>query len=79
LQEDKRLGRKLRLEKTSMVSRGSVRICLLAAGLNGLEVLACDRKGASLTAPTREKVVTTAGEKFDPELKGKTLLITRAL
>ena len=64
---------------SSVVSRDSVRICLLAAALNGLEVMACDIKGAYLTAPAREKVVTTAGEEFGPELKGKTLLITRAL
>ncbi len=49
-----------------MVSSHSVRVCLIAAVLNELEVLACDKKGASMTAPTREKVVTTAGEKFDP-------------
>ena len=64
---------------SSVVSRDSVRICLLAAALNGLDVLACDIKGAYLTAPAREKVVTTAGEEFGPELKGKLLLITRAL
>jgi hypothetical protein len=64
---------------SSVVSRDSVRICLLAAALNGLEVLACDIKGAYLTAPAREKVVTTAGEEFGPELRGKTLRITRAL
>ena len=64
---------------SSVVSRDSVRICLLIAALNGLEVLACDIKGAYLTAPAREKVCTTAGEEFGPELKGKLLLITRAL
>jgi hypothetical protein len=64
---------------SSVVSRDSVRICLLAAALNGLDVLACDIKGAYLTAPSREKVATTAGEEFGPELKGKTLLIVRAL
>jgi hypothetical protein len=64
---------------SSVVSRDSVRICLLAAALNGLDVLACDIKGAYLTAPVREKVVTTAGEEFGPELKGKLLRIIRAL
>jgi hypothetical protein len=64
---------------SSVVSRDSVRICLLAAALNDLSVLACDIKGAYLTAPSREKVATTAGEEFGPELQGKTLLIVRAL
>ena len=63
----------------SVVSRDSVRICLLLAALNGLNVLACDIKGAYLTAPAREKVVTTAGPEFGPELEGKLLRITRAL
>ena len=63
----------------SVVSRDSVIICLLLAALNGLDVLACDIKGAYLTAPAREKVVTTAGPEFGPELEGKLLRITRAL
>ena len=42
-------------------------------------MLACDIKGAYLTAPAREKVVTTAGPEFGPELEGKLLRITRAL
>ena len=63
----------------SVVSRDSVRICLLLAALNGLKVLACDIKGAYLTAPSREKIVTTAGPEFGPELEGKTLKIVRAL
>jgi hypothetical protein len=64
---------------SSVVSRDSVRICLLAAALNGLDVLACDIKGAYLTAPARENVVTAAGKEFGPLWKGKLLLITRAL
>ena len=48
------------ITSASVVSRDSVRICLLLAALNGLDVLACDIKGAYLTAPVREKVVTTA-------------------
>ena len=64
---------------SSVVSRDSVRICLLIAALNGLDVLAADIKGAYLTAPCREKVVTIAGEEFGTELKGKVLKITRAI
>jgi hypothetical protein len=40
---------------------------------------AFDIKGAYLTAHAREKVVTGAGEESSPKLKGKTLLIGRAL
>jgi len=64
---------------SSVVSRDSVRICLTLAALNGLDVLSCDIKGAYLTAPAKEKVVTTAGPEFGAELQGKTLKIVRAL
>ena len=50
------------LTYSSVVSRDSVRICLLLAALNiGLDILSCDIQGAYLTAPCREKVVITAG------------------
>ena len=67
------------LTYSSVVSRDSVRICLLLAALNGLDVMSCDIKGAYLTAPCKEKIVVTAGEEFGPELKGKLLRVTRAL
>ena len=67
------------ITSASVVSRDSVRICLLLAALNGLDVLACDIKGAYLTAPVREKVVTTAGPEFGPELEGKLFRATKAL
>lgn len=64
---------------SSVVSRDSVRICLLLAALNDLNILSCDIQGAYLTAPSREKVVITAGPEFGPELEGKILRVTRAL
>lgn len=64
---------------SSVVSRESVRICLLAAALNELELKACDIKNAYLTAPNKEKVYVVAGPEFGPELQGKTLIVVRAL
>ena len=63
---------------SSVVSRDSVRIALLIAALNELDVLACDIQNAYLTAPCREKVYTVAGDEFGSD-SGKTMLITRAL
>ena len=63
---------------SSVVSRDSVRIALLLAELNGLDIMACDVGNAYLNAPCREKVwfqggLVTGGD------KGKILVITRAL
>ena len=63
---------------SSVVSRDSVRIALLIAALNELDVLSCDIQNAYLTAPCREKVYTVAGDEFGSD-SGKTMLITRAL
>lgn len=67
------------LTYSSVVSRDSVRICLLVAALNDLNILSCDIQGAYLTAPSRENVVVTAGPEFGPELQGRLLKVTRAL
>ena len=67
------------LTYSSVVSRDSVRIALLIAALNDLDILACDIQNAYLTAPCREKIYTTAGPEFGPELCGKTMLVVRAL
>ena len=48
----------------SMVTRESVRIAFLIAGLNDLDVLACDIGNAYLNAPCREKVWFEAGAEF---------------
>jgi hypothetical protein len=63
---------------SSVVSRDSVRIAMLIAALNDLDVLSCDIQNAYLTAPCREKVYTIAGDEFGSD-SGKTMLITRAL
>jgi len=49
---------------SSVVSRESVRIALLMAGLNDLEVRLMDIGNAYLTAPTAEKCYIMAGDKF---------------
>ena len=66
------------LTYSSVVSRDSIRILLMIAALNGLDVLACDIQNAYLTAPCREKVWTIAGPEFGSEA-GKPMLIVRAL
>ena len=63
---------------SSVVSRDSVRICLLAAALNDLDVQSGDIENAYLTAPNREKKWTRAGPEFGAE-EGKVLIITKAL
>jgi hypothetical protein len=55
-----------------------VRIALLIAALNDLNVLSCDIQNAYLTAPCREKICIIAGHEFGSEA-GKTMIIVRAL
>ena len=66
------------LTYSSVVARDSVRICLMLAALNGLDVRTCDIQNAYLTAPCREKVWTYAGEEFGSE-KGSIMIVVRAL
>ena len=63
---------------SSVVSRDSVRIALLAAELNGLDVMSCDVGNAYLNAPCREKVWFKGGLDTGDDM-GKVLVITRAL
>ena len=63
---------------SSVVSRDSVRICLMAASLNGLNVFACDIGNAYLNADCREKLWTVAGAEFGSE-KDAVMIIARAL
>ena len=63
---------------SSVVSRDSVRICLLAAALNDLDVQAGDIENAYLTALTREKKWTRAGPEFGAD-EGKIFIVTKAL
>lgn len=63
---------------SSVVARDSVRICLMLAALNDLNVLCVDIQNAYLTAPNKEKVFMKAGMEFGDEC-GKWMLIVRAL
>ena len=55
---------------STVVSRDSVRILLLVAALNDLDVQGVDIQNAYLTAPNREKLWMQAGPEFG-ELEGK--------
>ena len=63
---------------SSMVTRESVRIAFLIAGLNDLDVLACDIGNAYLNKPCREKVWFEAGAEFGSR-KGRPVKVVRAL
>ena len=62
----------------SVVSRESVRLAFLLAGLNGLDVFAADCEGAYLNAESRERLYTKCGPEFG-EMEGRWAIITRAL
>ena len=62
-----------------VVSRESVRIALLYAALNDIEVMAADIRNAYLQAATSEKHYIIYGPEFRIENQGKQALITRAL
>ncbi len=66
------------LTYSKVVSRELVRIALLNASLNKLEVLACDIQNAYLTADCREKIYFIAGTEFGSEA-GSTMIIKKAL
>ena len=66
------------LTYSSVVSRDSVRIILLLAALNGLNIMACDIENAYLTVDCREKIWTIAGPEFGLE-KGTPMVIHKAL
>ena len=63
---------------SSVVSRDSVRICLLTAALNDLELQSADIENAYITAPCREKFWTRAGAEFGSD-EGSVMIISRAL
>ena len=63
---------------SSVVSRDSVRICLLLAALNDLDLQSADIENAYLTAPCREKVWTVGGPEFGSG-EGKNYIIVKAL
>ena len=63
----------------SVVSRESVRIGLLIAALNGLEILSADIQNAYLCSPCHEKIYTVLGPEFGNARQGKRAIIVRAL
>jgi Reverse transcriptase (RNA-dependent DNA polymerase) len=63
---------------SSVVSRDSVRIALLVAALNDLDLKACDIQNAYLTADCRERIYTVGGPEFGSE-RGTVMLIKKAL
>ena len=63
---------------SSVVARDSVRICLLLAALNDLDIQAADIENAYLTAPCREKVWTVGGKEFGSNA-GRNFKIVKAL
>ena len=67
------------LTYSSVVSRESVRIALLLAGLNDMNIRLADIGNAYLTVPITEKYYIVAGDEFGPELRGRVMKIVRAL
>ena len=65
------------LTYSTVVSRDSVRIILIIAALNGLEISSCDIQNAYFTAPCREKVYFIAGPEMGSD-QGKIMIIGRA-
>ena len=63
---------------SSVVSRDSVRICLLVAALNDLDIESADIENAYLTAPCREKCWTIGGDEFGSDA-GSAFIIVKAL
>ena len=63
---------------SSVVSRESVRIALLYASLNDLDVLSCDVANAYLCADCKEKVWIRAGKEFGSD-KGAVMIIRKEL
>ena len=64
---------------SSVVSRESVRIALVIATRNGLQVLSADVQNAYLNARTKEKCYAIAGPEFGSGKAGRPVKIVRAL
>jgi hypothetical protein len=63
----------------SVVSREYIRIVLLTAALNGLEVFEADIQNAYLTSPCKEYIYSILGEEIGPHMKGRKAIVVRAL
>ena len=66
------------LTYASVVSRETVRIALLMAVLNDVDIWAADVFNAYITMPCREKIWTTLGKEFGDDC-GRKAIIVRAL
>eukprot|EP00804_Cyclotella_cryptica_P013947 CCRYP_002465-RA/>CCRYP_002465-RA protein AED:0.03 eAED:0.04 QI:0/0/0/0.83/0.6/0.5/6/0/916 len=66
------------LAYASVVSRETVRIALLVAALNDVDIWAADVLNAYITAPCREKIWTTLGKEFGDDC-GKKAIVVRAI
>ena len=66
------------LTYSSVVSRDSVRIALLIAALNDLDISACDIQNAYLTADCRERIWFWAGPELGTE-EGSIMIVKKAL
>ena len=66
------------LTYASVVSRESVRLLLMLAALNGLDVLQANVEGAYLNTKSAEKLYIMCGPEFG-EFKGRLAVIQRAL
>ena len=64
---------------SSVVGIDSVRIALLLAQLNGLQVCAGDVSCAFLQSQCQEKIYTIAGPEFGPKLQGKVLVMNKSI
>ena len=63
---------------SSVTSRDSVRLFLLLAALNDVDIQSADVQNAFISAPVLEKVWLVAGPEFGPE-QGTNMIVTRAL
>eukprot|EP00804_Cyclotella_cryptica_P031314 CCRYP_011111-RB/>CCRYP_011111-RB protein AED:0.34 eAED:0.34 QI:0/0/0/1/0.5/0.33/3/0/356 len=66
------------LTYASVMSRETVRIALLVAALNNVDIWAADVLNAYITAPCQEKIWTTLGKEFGDDC-GKKAIVVRAL
>jgi len=64
---------------SGVVSMETVRVCFVVAKLNDLEICAGDVGNAFLNSKTKEMVFIIAGKEFGPKLRGKRLIVFKAL
>ena len=64
---------------SGVVGIDSVRIALLLAQLNGLQVCAGDVSCAFLQSQCKEKIYTIAGPEFGPKFQGKVLVMNKSI